>query len=168
MGGRWWSRCGSRQAVFCTRAGHTEATDQIRTQPILAGSRTARDVDREVWIVNDDPASSARGTGSRVRGVSIAAVDLRVGDLFQLAGPADAGAHQYALVARVTTTEHRVLVVVHDLHHLRRAVTSYRLGDRITLAARGLIRNAAEPGPWSSSAWSRAICQARGGDARSL
>jgi hypothetical protein len=100
--------------------------------------------------------------------VSIAAVDLRVGDLFQLAGPADAGAHRYALVARVTRTEHRVLVVVHDLHHLRRAVTSYGLGDRTTLAARGLIRNAAEPGPWSSADWSRAIRRARGGDARSL
>ena len=118
--------------------------------------------------MNDEPASSARGAGSRVRGVNVAAVDLRVGDLFQLAGPADAGAHRYALVARVTRTEHSVLVVVHDLHHLRRAVTSHGLGDRITLAARGLIRNAAEPGLWSSSDWSRAVRRARGGDARSL
>ena len=118
--------------------------------------------------MNDEPASNAHASGSRIRGVTIGAVDLRVGDLFHLAGPTDAGAHRYALVARVNRTEHRVLVVVHDLHHLRRAVTSYGPGDRITLAARGLIRNTVESGPWSSSDWSRAVRRARGGDSRSL
>lgn len=117
--------------------------------------------------MNDTPAPSTRATGSRVRGVSIAAVDLRVGDLFHLAGPTDAGGYRYALVSRVTRNERRVLVVVHDLHDLRSAVTSYRHRDRITLAARGLIRNADEPGPWSSSDWRRAIRRARGGAARS-
>lgn len=71
-------------------------------------------------------------------------------------------------MARVTRTEHGVLVVVHDLHHLRRAVTSYGPGDRMTLAARGLIRNADKSGPWSSSDWNRTIRRARGGDTRSL
>jgi hypothetical protein len=118
--------------------------------------------------MNDEPASNAHAPGSRIRGVTIRAVDLRVGDLFHLAGPTDAVAHRYALVASVTRTEHRVLVVVHDLHHLRRAVTSYGHGDQITVAARGLIRDAVEPGPWSSSDWSRAIRRARGGDARAL
>ncbi len=116
--------------------------------------------------MSEDRVRTTPAAVPHVRGVTVRAAELRVGDLIALRGRDEAG-YRYALVARVTRAEQRVLVVVHDLQELRHAATSFELGYRITVAARDLIRRDDEPGPWSAAGWRRAVRRARDAHVRS-